>query len=397
MGILAELSIQVRKPVIKLVKKPTPCTYIGPGYAKKTGDILTMLGTEKVLVLTDGFLGSSGLLDGLLDSIKTAGVDYVLYDGVESDPTFAVVSRAQAAAAGCDAVVAVGGGSVIDTAKAVAAAVANRCKPEKLIGILKVHKYPLPFIAVPTTAGTGSETTVAAVISETETHAKKQLLDPKLVPMLAILDPELTVGLPPHTTAHTALDALTHALEAYVAGYADEETDRQARAAVKLIFHYLPIVRENPEDLKAREALLVASFFAGLAFTRTYVGYVHAFAHTIGGKFGVPHGLANAVLLPHVMRYYLPTSHKRCAELAVVTGMADEDMPEKDRAILFVKKLYELNRMCEIPERFENFPASEIDAVIQMAFKECHGIYPVPRYYTQETARKLLQKVCREE
>lgn len=217
------------------------------------------------------------------------------------------------------------------------------------------------------------------------------------MPMFAILDPELTVGLPKTTTAYTALDALTHALEAYVAGYADEETDRQARIAVRLIFQYLPKVWENPANLEGREALLTASFFAGMAFTRTYVGYVHAFAHTIGGKFGVPHGLANAVLLPHVMRYYLPVCGKRFAQLAKMLNLGTPGDSDQVRATRFVKLLYQLNRQMEIPKRFEKFPASAIEEVIDMAFQECHGVYPVPRYFTREHARKLMEAVCAKE
>ena len=375
---MSKLSVAVRKPVIKIVSKPTPVTYIGPGRAKEAGRLLKMLGAKKALVITDSFLHQSGLLDGIEESIRSAGVDHVVYDGVQPDPTFAIVAEAKKASSGCDAVVAVGGGSVMDTAKAVAAAVANHTSAEALAGMLKVRRRPLPLIAVPTTAGTGSETTVAAIISDSATHSKKQLLDPKLVPMFAILDPELTVGLPKHTTAHTALDALTHALEAYVAGYADEETDRQARIAVRLIFQYLPKVQEDPTDLEGREALLTASFFAGMAFTRTYVGYVHAFAHTIGGKFGVPHGLANAVLLPHIMRYYLPVCYKRFAELGRMLKLGMPGDSDQIKATRFVKLLYKLNRQMGIPTRFEKFPASAIEEVIDMAFQECHGTYPVP-------------------
>lgn len=391
---MSKLSIAVRKPVIKIVSKPTPVTYIGPGRAREAGRLLRTLGARKALVITDGFLHQSGLLDGLLEGIRAAEVECAVFDGVQPDPTFAIVADARQACAGCDAVVAVGGGSVLDTAKAVAAAVANHTSAEALAGMLKVRRRPLPLIAVPTTAGTGSETTVAAIISDTATHSKKQLLDPKLVPMFAILDPELTVGLPRHTTAHTALDALTHALEAYVAGYADEETDRQARMAVRLIFKYLPRVQEDPADLEGREGLLTASFFAGMAFTRTYVGYVHAFAHTIGGKFGVPHGLANAVLLPHIMRYYLPVSYHRFAELARMLRLGTPGDSDQALATRFVKLLYQLNRQLEIPARFEKFPASAIEDVIDMAFRECHGTYPVPRYFTRAHARKLMEAVC---
>ena len=394
MSIIAKTSIVVRKPVIKIVEKPTPCTYIGSGKVKKVGEILSNLEIKKALVVTDNFLFKSGLVNSMLKSMDEYKIPYVIFDGVLPDPTFAIVSQAQKMSVGCDAVVAIGGGSVIDAAKAVSAAIANNTSAEKLAGLLKVHKRPLPFIAIPTTSGTGSETTVAAVISDSNTHAKKQILDPKIVPMFAILDPELTVGLPQHTTAFTTLDALTHALEAYVSEYADEQTDRMSRAAVHMIFENLPKVRKNPADIDAREALLVASFLAGQAFTRTYVGYVHAFAHTIGGKFGVPHGLANAILLPHIMKYYFPVCHKRFAELAISAGICDSSLPERERAEKFINSLFELNTKCDIPKRFEKFPESEIDDVIKMAFKECHGTYPVPRYFSEEEAKKLMHKVC---
>ena len=394
MRILSKLSIAVRKPVIKIVTKPTPVTFIGPGKAKQAGRLLNMLGARRTLVVTDGFLHQSGLLDGLLESIRQAGVEVQVFDGVEPDPTFAIVAQAQLACQGCDSVVAVGGGSVLDTAKAVAAAVANRTTAEKLAGMLKVRRRPLPLIAVPTTAGTGSETTVAAIISDSATHSKKQLLDPKLVPMLAILDPELTVGLPAHTTAFTALDALTHALEAYVAGYADEETDRQARISTRLVLQNLPRAEEEPGDLLARENLLLGSFFGGMAFTRTYVGYVHAFAHTIGGKFGVPHGLANAILLPHIMRYYLPVCRRRFAELADLAELSQPGDDVQAKAERFVEYLFALNERFHIPARFEKFPPSAIESVITQAFRECHGVYPVPRYYSRAGARSLMRTVC---
>ena len=253
----------------------------------------------------------------------------------------------------------------------------------------------MPLIAVPTTAGTGSETTIAAVISGTATHRKRQILDPKLVPFAAILDPELTVGLPQGNTIHTAMDALTHALEAYVSTYATPETDRYAEMAAKMIYEALPVVREEPKNVEMREQLLVASFLAGMAFTRTYVGYVHAFAHSIGGRYGVAHGLANAVLLPHIMEYYLPVSTPRLARMAQICGISG-DSDESTRARAFVESIAAMNQTGGVPERLAEFPRAEIDAVIKEAFQECHGTYPVPRYYTRPAARALLEQVCAE-
>ncbi|MEG2987970.1 MAG: iron-containing alcohol dehydrogenase [Oscillospiraceae bacterium] len=392
--LFSNLSILVRKPVVKVVSKPTPMTFIGPGRAGEVGRLLDLADIKKVFVLTDHFLYTSGLLGGILQSIKEHNIEAVIYDGVTPDPTFTVVAEAQKACGDCQAIVAVGGGSVLDTAKAVAASVANGKEARALVGMLKVRRYPLLCIAIPTTSGTGSETTIAAIISDPETHGKKQLLDPKLVPMLAILDPDLTVGLPKSSTAFTTFDALTHALEAYVSGYADEDSRRRARMAIKGIYRNLPIVMQNPTDVKAREGLLEASFLAGTAFTRTYVGYVHAFAHNIGGKFGIPHGLANAVLLPHVMQYYTVRCWREFSEIAIMLGITGGS--SIDRANRFVESIYTLAEECGIPARFEAFPKTAIDEVIVDAFKECHGVYPVPRYYTRSTARELLEKVCRE-
>lgn len=397
MNLFSRISIAVRRPVVRLVPMPVPMTYIGPGTAGKTGELLAMMNVRKALVITGGHVGKLPFFAKLLDGIRKAGVGAVVFDGVRPDPTFSIVEEARKNYAGCDGIVAVGGGSVLDAAKAAAAAAASGKPAVSLAGLLKVgHRLP-PMILIPTTAGTGSETTVAAVISDSVTHRKKQILDPKLIPEIAVLDPELTVGMPPLTTAGTSMDALTHALEAYVSGYAEEKTDRDAGRAVKLIYGNLPQVLRQPDDLAAREALLVASFLAGRAFTRTYVGYVHAFAHAIGGRYGVPHGIACAVLLPHVMEYYLPTCSERFAALADLTGVCPGGGARGRKARAFVDSLFERNREAGIPARLEKFPASDIDGVIAEAFRECHGTYPVPRYYSRSGARGLLEKVCREE
>lgn len=396
MNFFAKLSILVRKPVVRIVNKPVPVLLTGAGKTRAVGTLLKALQVRKALIVTDHFLHGSGLLDPLLQGMADAGVEAVVFDGVKPDPTFDVVRAAQAAYVDCTAIIAVGGGSVIDTAKAMGAAVANEKPAERLAGMLKVRRSLPPFIAVPTTAGTGSEATLAAVISDSATHSKKQLLDPKLVPSVAVLDPAMTVTLPPRTTANTALDALTHAVEAYVSTYAQTQTDRYARIATQMIYEHLPKVREAPDSLAERETLLMASFFAGMAFTRTYVGYVHAFAHTIGGKYGVPHGLACAIVLPHVMEYFLPVCAPRFAELAELTGVCAADGSAGQKAKAFVQSLFALLEQMEIPARFEKFPAADIDAVIDAAFKECHGVYPVPRYYTRAEARVMLQKVCSE-
>lgn len=259
MSFFPRLIVALRKPVVMAVKKPTPLTYIGAGRLRQAAELLRQTGSHRVLVMTTPGMMRRGQLDQTLSELKENGMEAVVFDRVSPDPTFGVVEEAVSCAAGCDAILAVGGGSVLDAAKTAAAAIANHKPAEKLVGTLKVKKQPMPLIAVPTTAGTGSETTIAAVISGTATHRKRQILDPKLVPFAAILDPELTVGLPQGNTIHTAMDALTHALEAYVSTYATPETDRYAEMAAKMIYEALPVVREEPKNVEMREQLLVAS------------------------------------------------------------------------------------------------------------------------------------------
>ena len=355
-------------------------------------------GMTHPLVMTDAGLVKLGVAAKLTNVLDAAGVAYDVFDQVPPDSSMDVVNEVAHLyqQRGCDGFVALGGGSVIDTAKGAAASLS--CEGvdfSTLQGAEILTRDMPPFIAVPTTAGTGSETTIAAVISGTATHRKRQILDPKLVPFAAILDPELTVGLPQGNTIHTAMDALTHALEAYVSTYATPETDRYAEMAAKMIYEALPVVREEPKNVEMREQLLVASFLAGMAFTRTYVGYVHAFAHSIGGRYGVAHGLANAVLLPHIMEYYLPVSTPRLARMAQICGISS-DPDESTRARAFVESIAAMNQTGGVPERLAEFPRAEIDAVIKEAFQECHGTYPVPRYYTRPAARALLEQVCAE-
>lgn len=396
---ISKTKVKVAELVFKFVQKPTPVCYIGAGKINKAAEILEMNSVKRVLIITDAFLLKLGLLDSMLEKIKGKNIQAFIYDGVKPDPTFTIADEALKMCKdnNCEAVVAVGGGSVLDTAKVISVAVTNNKTPKELEGMLKAKKKGIPFIAVPTTAGTGSETTLAAVISDPVSHKKTTIVDPNIIPLCAILDPEVTVGLPPHITAHTAMDALTHALEAYVSKYATDETNRYASIAIKLIYENLEKVYQNPKDLDGREALLVASFYAGLAFTRTYVGYVHAFAHNIGGKFGVPHGLANAVLLPHIMEYYKPACQKQFAQLCDLVGMGKSGNSQSEKANLFVDSIFKLNNTLGIPARFEKFVSTEVAAIQVAGFKECHGTYPVPKYLTATEAQKILQKVCAEE
>lgn len=390
----SKLKVSIAKSLFGLVEKPSPFVYVGENRVNEVGNILRSASSKKTLVITDKIILELGLLNSMLDEIKSNGIEVVIFDDVTPDPTYDVVNNALASCSGCDCVIAVGGGSVIDTAKVVASAYANNVGPQALKGFFKVKKQPLKFICVPTTAGTGSETTIAAVISNPDDHSKTLVVDPKLVPDFAILDPALTVGLPKAITVATCMDALTHALESYLSTYATDKTDRLNEMAIKMIFDNLAIVYENPTDIKARENLLVASFYAGVAFSRTFVGYVHAFSHNIGGKFGVPHGLANSVLLPHIMEYYKDTCELKFSRLYDLVELDCACVSDSEKAEKFIQQLYKMNKDMGVPDNLDKFEKSSIDEIISLSFKEAHGTYPVPKYMSSDDARVILTKVA---
>ncbi len=394
MYLSSKIKVSVAKPFFSLVSKPSPFVYVGENRINEAANILCSCSAKKTLIITDKILLELGLLNSMIDNITAKGIEIVIYSDVTPDPTYKIVEDALAKCIECDSVIAVGGGSVIDTAKVVAASYANKASPDKLQGFFKIKEQPLKFICVPTTAGTGSETTIAAIISDEKTHDKTLVVDPKLVPDFAILDPKLTIGLPKEITVATCMDALTHALEAYLSTYANEKTDRLSKMAIKMIFDNISVVYDNPSDIKARENLLVASFYAGVAFSRTFIGYVHAFAHSIGGKFGIAHGLANAVILPYVMEYYKDTCEAKFAELHDMVGLESGSDDRKSKSDNFVQSLFDMNKSMDVPNRLEKFDKSSIEDIVTASFKEAHGTYPVPKYMTREQAKEILLKVC---
>ena len=298
---------------------------------------------------------------------------------------------AQLSREGCDAVLAVGGGSPMDAAKVIAAAASNGGDVGKLEGMFKVRRPPLPIFAIPTTAGTGSEATVAAVVSDPQSHAKKFIVDPKLLPAMAALDPTLMTGLPPHVTAATGMDALTHAVESFIARTANAQTEAWAKTAVRLIFANLPTAYANGEDLAARKAMALASFYAGLAFTRTSVGYVHAIAHTFGAFYRTPHGQANAIALPCVLEFSMESATPRLAQLADLLELGGPDDAAKARA--FVASVRQLKEKVGIPETLDALREDDIPRIAQQAVAEAHLNYPVPRYMSQAQCEGLLREM----
>lgn len=368
----------------------------GAGSVKKAAKILKQGNIQQVIIITDKGLTGIGLLDSLYQSLEEAKIQYVVFDGVQPNPTIQNIEDARDIYIenGCQGIIAFGGGSPMDCAKAMGARIVN---PKKSVasmgGLLKVGKKLPPMIAIPTTAGTGSETTLAAVVSNPETHEKYPINDPHLLPAFAILDPELTVGLPKHITSTTGMDALTHAVEAYIGLSNTKDTEQKAKDAVKLIFRYLKMAYDDGSNIMAREKMLLASHYAGIAFTRAYVGYVHAIAHTLGGFYGIPHGLANSVILPYVLDYYGETAYERLAELADVAGIEAEDSSTKGKALAFIQAIRDLNASMEIPTGFEKIQEENIPTLVQRALHEGNPLYPVPKIMNKSDCEKLIRQI----
>ena len=251
----------------------------------------------------------------------------------------------------------------------------------------------MPFFAIPTTAGTGSEVTIAAVVSDKQAKIKHSIIDPKVVPSMVALDPKLMAGLPSFITAPTGMDALTHAVEAYVSTAATTETDEFARMAAGGVMRNLLTAYTDGNDLEARERMAVASSMAGLAFTRAGVGYVHAIAHQLGGLYHVPHGLANAIVMPHVLDFSKPKCAHRLADLARVSGIGASSATDAELADAFIAQIRQMNAAMQIPTVVKELRREDFDKIIDRAFAEAHGTYGVPRYMSRGEAGELLGKL----
>lgn len=364
----------------------------------KIPQLLKENGISKVMLVTDKGIRGLGLTASLEKDLEESGIVCHVYDKTVPNPTSENVEEAleMYKSNGCEALIAFGGGSSMDCAKVVGARAVCPNKPlNKMAGLLRICKKLPLLIAVPTTAGTGSETTVASVIVDSETHHKYVINDFSLIPRYAVLDPTITKGLPGHLTSTTGMDALTHAVEVYVGRSKTKATKEASIKAVKLIFDNLERAYIDGSDLEARANMLHASYLAGTAFTKSYVGYVHAVAHTLGGKYGVAHGLANAILLPHVLRAYGESAHESLAELAKAVGLVSEETPIKDAAEAIISHIEGMNRRMGIPEKFNCIKAEDIPAMARLADKEANPLYPVPTLW-DNTELEALYRIASE-
>ena len=368
----------------------------GEGAVLKLPKFIKDKGINKVLVVTDKGLMNLHILDPLFEELKAQGMEYVVYDGVQPNPTIPSIEECKDVYIknNCQGIIAFGGGSPMDCAKAAGARVVKpKQSVRKMRGYLKVGKKLPPFFAVPTTAGTGSETTLAAVVSDPETHEKNVIADMPLRPKYAVLDPALTIGLPPHITSTTGMDAYTHAIESYIGKSNVKSTIRYAEEAAKIIHENLEKAYFDGKDMEARKNMLKGSYLAGAAFTRAFVGYVHAIAHNLGGLYNTPHGLANAVILPYVLEWYGKAAYPKLAKLADIVGITKEGMTVEEKGKAFIEDIRRMNKVMNIPEKFDFIKEEDIPTLVSRALKEGNPGYPVPKIIDAKEMEKIIRSI----
>lgn len=377
--------------------------YREPQVFHSCGELSTVFQKEnirRVLIVTDVGIVRSGIASQLEAVLDEDDISYAVYDQTRPNPTVVNVEQALSLYRRyrCQALIAIGGGSSMDCAKAVGARLARPGTPlGKLKGTLRILR-PLPtLIAIPTTAGTGSETTLAAVITDTQVQHKYVMNDFVLIPKYAVLDARLTLSLPPHLTATTGMDALTHAVEAYIGRSTTRQTRQEALEATRLVFANVERAYRNGKDYEARSNMLTAAYRAGIAFSRSYVGYVHAVAHSLGGQYNIPHGLANAVLLPYVLESYGSCIHRKLHDLAVAAGIASSQEEDAGAAAKFIRAIRQLNARMGIPETLEGIRPEDIPVMAAHAEKEANPLYPVPRLMTREELTFFYEQVAGKE
>jgi alcohol dehydrogenase len=385
--------------VTRLLPIPQPTLLVGPGASARLGQAVGGFGHHQILIVTDEIISKLGLLQPLADALTASGTAFTVFDEVTPDAPIPVIERGIDVFRGenCDAIVAFGGGSVMDAAKVIGLAAANDRHPRSLVGYFRGLRGPVPIYAVPTTAGTGSEVTVAAVISDPEREKKLVIADTRIVPKMAALDPLLMTGLPRPVTAATGMDALTHAVEAFIGYWNTSFSDRMALSAVAMIYENLPVAYNDGGNLAAREKMALASTYAGMAFTRANVGNAHAIAHQLGGKYHTPHGLANAIMLPHVLRFSAPEITGKLAALALRAKVGNESESEVLLADRFLDSVEALAASVGIPRRLDALRERDIPALAEAACWEADTNYPVPRRMSQEDCEAMLRAVLPEE
>ena len=373
--------------------RTTPRIVMGPGAIGQIGQEVLGLNAKKVLIVTDKGLIGAGLVKLAQESLEKSKIKYAIFDAVESDPRYEIsadcvdmIKREKA-----DALIGFGGGSPIDIAKISAIMAKNEGPIAEYFGIDLIPKRGLPTIMVPTTAGTASEVTPIAILSDEGAKLKRGIVSPYLFPSVALLDPELTLGLPPHITASTGMDALIHAVEAYTSINATGLTDTLALRAVELLYNNIRTAYANGSNLEARSAMMEGSLTAGLSFSNAGVTAVHAFAYPIGAEFHIPHGIANTLMLPHVMRFNFIGNVPKFAELAWAFGLSTEDLDDLRAAEMFVESIERLAEDLRVPKHLSEFGIKEKDipGLAEGVMKVTRLLNNNPRLITLEDAVQI--------
>ncbi|WP_370299597.1 iron-containing alcohol dehydrogenase [Abyssibacter sp.] len=383
------------KTSIRVLPFREPRLFTGADSALALCDALSTDGTRRLMIVTDAVLVKIGLVEPLRQRLEAAGITVTVFDGVEPDPSVALIEQGlqQLKRDQADAILAIGGGSSIDAAKVIAARATNNKAIRKMEGLFRVFRRPLPLHVIPTTAGTGSEVTIAAVVSDPERQKKMSIIDLKLAPVTACLDGKLMAGLPPGVTAATGMDALTHAVEAYISRNAMKRTDVYAVEATRLIMEHLPQVMDNGNNIESRQQMALASYKAGIAFTQAGVGYVHAISHNFGARYHTPHGLGNAIVLPHVLEFSKTACADRLADLARVSGLDSAGASDMELAERFIHRIREMNAQFGIPTGLEALEDKDIPAIAKAAMAEAHLTYAVPRYMDRPTCEAFIRTI----
>lgn len=372
-----------------------PILIQGPNAILDVAEILKERNVLRVLIVTDKQIVNLGLLKEFIQCLESDEIAYAIYDKTVANPTTTNIREALQMYSfnNSQGIIAFGGGSSIDCAKGVAALIARPNKTlRKMSGNMRVRRKTPPLFAVPTTAGTGSETTIASVITDADTHEKFVINDVVLIPDYAVLDPLLTVGLPKSVTAMTGMDALTHAIESYLSKTRTTQTIKDSKEAIKLIFKNIEEAYNNGENVSARMNMLMGSFYAGRAFTRAYVGYVHSIAHAIGGKYNLPHGLVIAATLPRVLEAYGDSVNKPLSELNRINFKGPIIQSCKDSEV-FIEKIRYLNDTMGIPATIKEIKVSDIPKLAKMATKEANPLYPVPKILNEKEIESIIEKL----
>ncbi|MEE4279515.1 MAG: iron-containing alcohol dehydrogenase [Halieaceae bacterium] len=368
--------------------------FAGPGSARRLCRHIAAEGISRLLVVTDRPLRELGIVDEALRGFADSGVELAFYDGVKPDPDFdqvaegAVILREH----DCEAVLAIGGGSSIDCAKVIAACARSSEDPRRWIGLGKVKHEVLPIFAIPTTAGTGSEATMGAVISDPLSHEKGVITGRPLSVSATALDASLQLGMPPAITAATGMDALTHAIETWICRWNRGTARDDARRAIRMIFEALPRAYANGDDLDARETMATAAWYAGIAINQVNVGSVHAIAHQLGAKYGIPHGLANAMVLPHVLDYCAVEAEAGLAELADLIGAGAGMASSAQKARAFIDAVVALRDGVGIAATTDRIRPEDLDELVALSVKEAVAYFP-PKLLTPDGARRILTAI----